>query len=121
MSIQLQSQGKSVAELQVTGVKASFTRRPYDTNIAMSVHSLLLVDAIQTFGPNFDLLIASHRQVSVDSVSGSLRGSEPVSPHSPGSPALYQQALKGGFLEDMMAPTEISKACLLYTSPSPRD
>ena len=110
MSIQLQSQGKSVAELQVTGVKASFTRRPYDTNIAMSVHSLLLVDAIQTFGPNFDLLIASHRQVSVDSVSGSLRGSEPVSPHSPGSPALYQQALKGGFLEDMMAPTEISKA-----------
>jgi hypothetical protein len=110
MSVQLQSQGKSVAELQVTGVKASFTRRPYDTNIAMSVHSLLLVDAMQTFGPNFDLLVASHRQVSVDSVSGSLKGSEPVSPISPGSPDYYQQALKGGIMQDMMAPIEISKA-----------
>ena len=110
MSVQLQSQGKSIAELQVTGVKASFTRRPYDTNIAMSVHSLLLVDAMQTFGPNFDLLIASHRQVSVDSVSGSLKGSEPVSPKSPGSPDFYQQALKGGVMQDTMAPIEISKA-----------
>ena len=110
MSVELQSQGKSVAELQVTGVKASFTRRPYDTNIAMSVHSLLLVDAMQTFGPNFELLVASHRHVSVDSVSGSLRGSEPASPITPGSPNLYQQATEGGIMEDMMAPLEISKA-----------
>ena len=86
MSVELQSQGKSIAELQVTGVRASLTRRPYDTNVALSVHSLLLVDAMQTFGPNFELLVASHRHVTVDSVSGSLLGSEPVSPMSPGSP-----------------------------------
>ena len=43
---------------QVTGVRASLTRRPYDTNVALSVHSLLLVDAMQTFGPNFELLVA---------------------------------------------------------------
>ena len=47
MSVELQSQGKSVAELQVTGVRAALTKRPFDTNIAMSVHSLLLVDALQ--------------------------------------------------------------------------
>jgi vacuolar protein sorting-associated protein 13D len=92
MSVELQSQGKSIAELQVTGVRTSLTRRPYDTNIAMSVHSLLLVDALQTFGPNFELLVASHRHVMVDSVSGSLRGSEPVSPMSPGSPDPMNQA-----------------------------
>lgn len=46
----------------MTGVRASLTRRPYDTTAGMSVHSLLLVDALQTFGPNFDLLVASHRQ-----------------------------------------------------------
>ena len=50
MAVELQSQGQPVAELQVTGVKASFTKRPYDTNVALSVHSLLLVDAMQ--GPN---------------------------------------------------------------------
>ena len=55
MAVELQSQGQPVAELQVTGVKASFTKRPYDTNVAMSVHSLLLVDALQTFGPNFEV------------------------------------------------------------------
>ena len=43
----------------------------------------------QTFGPNFELLVASRKHVSVDSVSGSLRGSDPVSPMSPGSPDPY--------------------------------
>ena len=105
MSVELQSQGRSVAELQVTGVKASFTKRPYDANIAMSVHSLLLVDAMQTFGPNFELLVASHRHVMVDSVSGSLKGSEPVSPMSPGSP---DPSAASGAKE--MSPMEISKA-----------
>ena len=83
MAVELQSQGKSITELQVTGVRAALTKRPTDTNISLSVHSLLLVDALQTFGPNFELLVASHRNVSVDSISGSLRGSEPVSPTSP--------------------------------------
>ena len=49
MSVELQSQGKSIAELQVTGVRASLTRRPFDTNVTMSVHSLLLVDALQVY------------------------------------------------------------------------
>ncbi|QQP35706.1 Uncharacterized protein FKW44_023998 [Caligus rogercresseyi] len=86
LAIELQSQDKSIAEIQVTGVKASLTRRPFDTNISLSVHSLLVVDAIQTFGPNFELLVASHRNVCVDSISGSLRGSEPATPFSPRSP-----------------------------------
>ena len=32
----------------------------------MSVHSLLLVDALQTFGSDYDLVVASHKNVSVD-------------------------------------------------------
>ena len=66
--------GKSIVELQVTGVKASLTKRSQETNIGLSVHSLLLVDALQTFGPNYELLVASHRNVMVDSMSGSLKG-----------------------------------------------
>ena len=50
------------------------------------VHNVKIFYLVQTFGPNFELLVASHRHVMVDSVSGSLRGSEPVSPCSPGSP-----------------------------------
>ena len=83
LSVELQSLGKSVAELQVTNMKAGVTRRPYDTNLTMSVQSLLLVDAMQMFGPDYELLVASHRHVMVYSVSGSLMGSDPVSPVSP--------------------------------------
>ena len=41
LSVELQSQGKPVAEVQVTNMKAGVTRRPYNTNLAMSVHSII--------------------------------------------------------------------------------
>ncbi|XP_047493790.1 vacuolar protein sorting-associated protein 13D-like isoform X6 [Penaeus chinensis] len=86
MSLELQSRGRSIAELQVTGVRANLNKRPFDSTVTLSVHSLLLVDALQTFGPDFELLVASHKHVSMDSVSGSLLDSEPCSPTSPASP-----------------------------------
>ncbi|KAL7019068.1 hypothetical protein ACKWTF_011000 [Chironomus riparius] len=86
MSLEVQSCGRSIVELQVSGVKAGLTQRANDTNITLSVHGLLLVDAMQSYGPDFELLIASHRHVGMDSLSGSLRQSEPCSPCSPGSP-----------------------------------
>ncbi|KAG7207931.1 hypothetical protein KM043_009519 [Ampulex compressa] len=86
MTFELQSRGRSVAELQVSGVRAAFSKRTADISISLSVHGLLLVDALQEFGPDFELLVASHRHVGMDSVSGSLRDSEPTSPISPVSP-----------------------------------
>ncbi|XP_069683777.1 intermembrane lipid transfer protein Vps13D isoform X2 [Periplaneta americana] len=95
MALEVQSRGRCVAELQVSGVRAAYTKRPYDTSISLSVHSLLLVDALQMFGPDFELLVASHKHVGMDSVSGSLRDSEPTSPTSPASPdPLGAKALK---------------------------
>lgn len=63
MSLELQSRGRSVAELQVSGVRAGLTKRPYEMNVSLSVHGLLLADAIQSFGQDFELLVASHRHV----------------------------------------------------------
>jgi hypothetical protein len=84
-SVAFHPQGKPVAELQLTKTRAGIVRRPFDTSLSLSVQSLLLVDALQTFGPDHELLVASHRHVSVDSVSGSLRGGAYAS--EPGSPA----------------------------------
>ncbi|XP_076684056.1 vacuolar protein sorting 13D isoform X4 [Andrena cerasifolii] len=86
MTFELQSRGRSVAELQVSGVRAAFSKRTADVSISLSVHGLLLVDALQEFGPDFELLVASHKHVGMDSISGSLRDSEPTSPVSPVSP-----------------------------------
>ena len=46
LSLEVQSRGRSIAELQVSGVKALFTKRPIDISLSLSVHGLLLVDAL---------------------------------------------------------------------------
>ncbi|EDW76798.1 uncharacterized protein Dwil_GK18894 [Drosophila willistoni] len=84
--IELQSMERSIAELQIIGVRAGLIKESNVTNITMAVHGLLLVDAIQSFGPDFELLAASHRQVGMDSFSGSLKHSTICSPVTPGSP-----------------------------------
>ncbi|GAB6019931.1 hypothetical protein CHUAL_001462 [Chamberlinius hualienensis] len=86
MSVAVQSHGRSLAELQVNSIKSTINKRPTDTALCFTVQSLLIVDAMQTFGPDFELLVASHRNISLDSISGSIRDSEPVSPSSPASP-----------------------------------
>ncbi|KAH8368682.1 hypothetical protein KR084_004755 [Drosophila pseudotakahashii] len=90
--IEMQSIDRSIAELQIIGARAGLTKESKETNISMSVHSLLLVDAIQSFGPDFELLVASHRHVGMDSLSGSLKHSAIVSPTSPGSPNFFDRA-----------------------------
>ncbi|EDV97387.1 GH14723 [Drosophila grimshawi] len=67
--VELQSKEKSIAELQIIGARAGLVMAGNETTITMSVHGLLLVDAIQSFGPDFELLVASHRNVG------------PTSPH----------------------------------------
>ena len=54
---------RSVAELQVAEVKANLTSRPFDTSLSFTVHSLLIVDAMQTFGADYELLVASHKNL----------------------------------------------------------
>lgn len=61
--IEMQSKEKSIAELQIIGARAGLVTKGKETTITMSVHGLLLVDAIQSFGPDFELLVASHRNV----------------------------------------------------------
>lgn len=63
MCLEVQSRGRCIAELQVTGVQATYSKRPLDSSVTMSVHGLLLVDALQTYGPDFELLVASHKHV----------------------------------------------------------
>lgn len=55
---------RAVAELQVKGVNTSVTKRPYDTSVKLTVHSLLIVDALQTYGQDFELLVASHKNIA---------------------------------------------------------
>lgn len=72
----MQSRGRSIAEVQVCGVRAALCVRAADTSLSLSVHSLLLVDALQTYGPDFELLVASHKHVGCVSLPV-LKGQSP--------------------------------------------
>ena len=119
MSLAVQSRGRAVAELQVCGARGQLTRRRRRLQLALSVHSLLLVDALQTYGADFEILVASHRGVGVDSVSGSLLDSEPCSPCSPASPSGADRCTSPVSLTQAVSQRLQTTAALRVVSPDP--
>nr|XP_033778552.1 vacuolar protein sorting-associated protein 13D isoform X3 [Geotrypetes seraphini] len=85
MQLGVESCGRYISVLKVFGTNAHFVKRPYDAEVSLTVHGLLLVDTMQTFGSDFDLLMASHKNLSFDIPTGSLRDSTTQSPVSPQS------------------------------------
>jgi len=63
VSVDIQTQGRSIAELQVVGARTIISKNSVDTGVLFVIQNMLLADAIQTFGPDFQLLLASHRHV----------------------------------------------------------
>lgn len=82
MQLGVESDGRYISVLKVFGTNAHFVKRPYDAEVSLTVHGLLLVDTLQTYGSDFDLLVASHKHLSFDIPTGSIRESQPSSPVS---------------------------------------
>ncbi|XP_070615164.1 intermembrane lipid transfer protein VPS13D isoform X2 [Erythrolamprus reginae] len=80
MQLAVESNGRYISVLKVFGTDAHFVKRPYDVEVSLTVHGLLLVDTMQTYGTDFDLLMASHKNLSFDLPTGSLRDSKAQSP-----------------------------------------
>ncbi|CAG0881810.1 unnamed protein product, partial [Cyprideis torosa] len=84
LSILIQSRERAVAEIRLGGLNFQYLLKAFESTAELSLDSLLVADMMQTFGPDFELLVACHRNVFIDSISGSLRDdSEPGSPASP--------------------------------------
>ncbi|MEQ2175513.1 hypothetical protein GOODEAATRI_018646, partial [Goodea atripinnis] len=80
MQLGVESNGRYISVFKVFGTNAHFVKRPYDVEVSLTVHGFLLVDTLQTYGSDFDLLVASHKHLSFDAPTGSLRESQPSSP-----------------------------------------
>lgn len=80
MQLGVESEGRYISVLKVFGTNAHFVKRPYDAEVSLTVHGLLLVDTMQTYGSDFDLLVASHKHLGFDLPTGSLKESQPSSP-----------------------------------------
>lgn len=48
-----------IAELNVPGIRCDFLKRPHDLALRLMVQDLCLVDRIQTFGPEYELVVCS--------------------------------------------------------------
>lgn len=81
MQLGVESNGRYISVLKVFGTNAHFVKRPYDAEISLTVHGLLLVDTMQTYGSDFDLLMASHKNLSLDVPTGSLAQSPVTGPN----------------------------------------
>uniref|UniRef100_A0A8D0VAL9 Vacuolar protein sorting 13 homolog D n=1 Tax=Sus scrofa TaxID=9823 RepID=A0A8D0VAL9_PIG len=92
MQLGVESNGRYISVLKVFGTNAHFVKRPYDAEVSLTVHGLLLVDTMQTYGADFDLLMASHKNLSFDIPTGSLRDSRAQSPVSGSNAALLTNA-----------------------------
>ena len=103
MQLGVESDGRYISVLKVFGTNAHFVKRPYDAEVALTVHGLLLVDTLQTFGSDFDLLVASHKHLTFDIPTGSLMESQPASPvlpeRSPQHHGLHQEPATEGLAE----------------------
>ncbi|KAK3737381.1 hypothetical protein QZH41_011519 [Actinostola sp. cb2023] len=62
LSCGVHSRGHLIAELQVYGVSLEYLQRPYDTSMSLKVHGLHLVDALQSYGPEYELLLSSSQR-----------------------------------------------------------
>lgn len=51
--------GHSIAELQVKKLIAAIIVRPFDSSVSLMLQELLVVDALQKFGTDYELLVAS--------------------------------------------------------------
>ncbi|XP_056409596.1 intermembrane lipid transfer protein VPS13D [Hyla sarda] len=97
MQLGVESCGRYISLLKVFGTNAHFVKRPYDAEVSLTVHGLLMVDTMQMYGSDFDLLMASHKNLCLDAPTGSLRDSRAQSPVSdandlsPSSPGLGQK------------------------------
>nr|XP_006005250.1 PREDICTED: vacuolar protein sorting-associated protein 13D [Latimeria chalumnae] len=82
MQLGVESCGQYISVLKVFGTNAHFVKRPYDAEVSLTVHSLLMVDTMQTYGSDFDLLMASHTNLRFDVPTGNLKKSGSHSPIS---------------------------------------
>ncbi|KAM6924954.1 intermembrane lipid transfer protein VPS13D [Xenentodon cancila] len=90
MQLGVESDGRYISVLKVFGTNAHFVKRPYDAEISLTVHGLLLVDTLQTYGSDFDLLVASHQHLSFDVPTGSIRECQLPCPGSCDGPSGVQ-------------------------------
>lgn len=58
--------------MRISGVETEYTKRPYDFSVSFVLRSLLIADFLQTFGPDYNLLVSSQKDPYNKDVIGNI-------------------------------------------------
>lgn len=71
--VAVQSHGENLIEMQVFGVHGKFEKCKKSYSIDLTVNSMLMIDAHQKLGKEYEVLLASHKDLTIDSALGAMR------------------------------------------------
>ena len=64
--------GRCFAELQLDGINCEVSKRPYELSVSFVLSSLMLIDALQTYGSEYELLLSSKQPNSSPGIIANL-------------------------------------------------
>lgn len=71
--VAVQSHGENLIEMQVFGVHGKFEKSKHSYSVDLTVNSMLMIDAHQKLGKEYEVLLASHKDLTIDSALGAMR------------------------------------------------
>ncbi|CAF2761002.1 unnamed protein product [Rotaria sp. Silwood2] len=79
ISIQLSDELRALSEIRIQNIDLTLMNYIYSNILSFSVHTLMIVDAIQNHGKDYELLLTSNRALDINTQTGTLYESNTLS------------------------------------------
>ncbi|CAF3378706.1 unnamed protein product [Rotaria sp. Silwood1] len=79
ISIQLSDELRALSEIRIQNIDLTLMNYIYSNILSFSVHTLMIVDAIQNHGKDYELLLTSNRALDINTQTGTLYESNKLS------------------------------------------
>ncbi|CAF0789547.1 unnamed protein product [Rotaria sordida] len=79
ISIQLSDDLRALSEIRIQNIDLTLMNHIYSNILSFSVHTLMIVDAIQNHGKDYELLLTSNRALDINTQTGTLYESNKLS------------------------------------------
>lgn len=72
ISVQLSDDNRALAEIRIQNIDLTLMNHLHSNLLSFSVHTLMIVDALQNHGKDFELLLTSNRALDINTQTGTL-------------------------------------------------
>ncbi|CAF1602704.1 unnamed protein product [Rotaria magnacalcarata] len=79
ISVQLSDDSRALSEVRIQNIDLTLINHINSNNLSFSVHTLMIVDAIQNHGKDYELLLTSNRALDINTQTGTLYESHIIS------------------------------------------